>query len=260
VQYAKLEVAANEPLGPGHHLLTLRAADRLPEMRAGEFANLRCVPDDMHSLLRPFSILGADPGKRELEIYYKVLGRQSALLVRTPVGSLLDCLFPLGRGFDWRPEWRRVALVGGGVGLAPLLFMAEQLQQRDPDVELTAYFGGNTEADLVPALLARYALDVQAATMDGSAGFRGNVVQLFSGSGAEYDVVYTCGPNPMMAALQAVVPAGRPAFASLEEYMACGVGACLGCTAAIEDDGRLVNRPVCKDGPVFPLHAVHFHN
>lgn len=258
MQYAKLEVVQNDALGPGHHLLVLRAEEPLPAIRAGEFVNLRCVPDDEHHLMRPFSILGMDPGRNELHVYYKVLGQQSALLVHAPVGCRLDCLYPLGQAFPWQPDWRRVALVGGGVGLAPLLFMAEQLKAEQAGVAITAYFGGNSEPDLVPSLLERYELDVRPATMDGSAGFKGNVVQLFAQADTDYDVVYTCGPNPMMAALKTVLPEGLPAFASLEEYMACGVGACLGCVAAVEEDGRMVNRPVCKDGPVFPLHAVHF--
>lgn len=259
MRYAKLEVTVNEPLGPGHHLLSLRSTEALPDIVAGQFANLRCVPDDVHSLLRPFSILGVDQASQTIHMYYKVLGRQSGMLVQTPVGSMLDCLYPLGQPFPWQPEWRRIALVGGGVGLAPLLYMAEQLQLQDSETEVVAYFGGNSEPDLVPALLDRYTLETNVATMDGSAGFHGNAVQLFAPHAGDFDVVYTCGPNPMMAALQAVVPRDCPAFASLEEYMACGVGACLGCVAAIEEDGKVVNRPVCKDGPVFPLHAVHFH-
>ncbi len=83
-------------------------------------------------------------------------------------------------------------------------------------------------------------------------------MDLFASGDSEYDVIYTCGPNPMMAALKGKLHAGQPAFASLEEYIACGVGACLGCVARIEEAGVICNKPVCKDGPVFDLHKVEF--
>jgi dihydroorotate dehydrogenase electron transfer subunit len=146
--------------------------------------------------------------------------------------------------------------------MAPLLYLARELVGQDGSLQVEAFFGGRTEADLVPGLLGEYVeLALHLATDDGSRGFHGTVVELFRRSlerGSVYDAVYVCGPNPMMAALQAVVPAGVPAFASLEEYMACGVGACLGCTAHIEQGGRRFNKTTCKEGPVFPLQEVVF--
>jgi dihydroorotate dehydrogenase electron transfer subunit len=262
VEFIPATVIRNQEYGPGHWVLELQSDSELPPIRAGQFVSLRCDPHDRNSILRPFSYLDADPLQRTFSIYYKHLGRMSRGLSDFGPGTVLDVLHPLGRPFEWHEDWRRVALVGGGVGLAPLLYLALELLPYGEHMQVDAFFGGRTEADLVPGLLLEYPdLTFHLATDDGSRGFAGNCVELFKrhGDGADdYDVVYTCGPNPMMAALQQVVPLEVPAFASLEEYMACGVGACLGCTAHIHRAGRRQNLTTCKEGPVFPLHEVVF--
>jgi len=258
VEYRALTVVKNEELGPGHHLLVLETPKPLPDISAGHFLNLRCSTVDKHSLLRPFSVLDADPLEGTISVYYKELGRMSRHLSNIVPGMQLDCLYPLGQPFPWRNDWRRVALVGGGVGLAPMLFLAKQLEPYGERMSVTGYFGGGSEPDLVQALLGQYNFEMHLATMDGSAGTKGTVVDLFALSEEHFDVIYTCGPNPMMAALKAVLPEESEAFASLEEYMACGVGACLGCVAKIEQEDGTANLPVCKDGPVFDLRKVQF--
>lgn len=262
MEYVEAAVVANRELSSGNWLITLAVLKPLPDILPGQFLNLRCNPSDAYSLLRPFSILDTDAAQGTLSIYYKHLGRLSTHLSTIPAGTRLDCLYPLGQGFPWHQDWRRIALVGGGVGLAPLLFLARWLGIKDPDVEIHGYFGGATDGDLVPALLADYGFPMQLATMDGNTGYHGTVVDLFgkrgTDSGKAYSAVYTCGPNAMMAALRDVVPKEVPAFASLEEYMACGVGACYGCTAPIREQDGVHNRRVCCDGPVFPLREVEF--
>ena len=258
--YEPSTIIENREYGPGHWVVRIQVERELPEIRAGQFANLRCDPHDSFSVMRPFSILDLDMATGRMDIYYKHLGRLSTALSDFAPGTKLDVLYPLGSYFPWHPEWRRVALVGGGVGIAPLLLMARQLEPHGSTMQVDLYFGGNTEADLVPELLDEYGYPVHKSTMDGSAGHKGTVVDLFAQAEDYYDVVYTCGPNPMMQALQEVVEKGTPAYASLEEYMACAVGACLGCTAQVRDsEGRLRNQTVCKTGPVFELHNVVFH-
>ncbi len=258
MRYEPVTVVGKEQLGEGHFVLELSPDNPLPEILAGHFINLRCNTGDEHSLMRPFSVLDVDEPARTFSIYVKVLGRLSNVLSTVHTGTTLDCLYPLGHGFEWKHSWMKVALVGGGVGIAPLLFLAEQIKAKNGDIALEGYFGGRSEIDLVPKLLGRYDFRQHFATDDGTCGSKGNVVDLFSRSQKEYDVVYTCGPNPMMAALQSRIGADTAAFASLEEHMACGVGACLGCVARIMEDGGICNKPVCKDGPVFDLHKVEF--
>jgi dihydroorotate dehydrogenase electron transfer subunit len=258
LHYEPLTVLNNTALAPGHHLLKLQAVQPLPEVRAGQFLSLRCDPGDMHSLLRPLSILDVDFTAGTLSIYYKELGRLSARLANIPAGAVLDCLYPLGVGFPWTNDLRRIALVGGGVGLAPLLCWARQLEPYGATMHVVGFFGGASAVDLVPELLKDYDFPMHFATIDGSVGRQGNVVELFCEHPGEFDVVYACGPNRMLAALKQAVPSGIPAFASLEEYMACGVGACLGCVAPIIENGVLRHLSVCKDGPVFDLRSVLF--
>jgi dihydroorotate dehydrogenase electron transfer subunit len=258
VQYVTATVDTNTQLSPGNYELVLRMPVTLPDITAGQFLNLRCDPAERDSLLRPFSILDFDAVDGTVSVFYKQLGRLSTRLADMPPGTPLDCVYPLGHGFPWRNGWRRVALVGGGVGIAPLLFMAQQLLPHGATMHVTGFFGGATQDDLVPQLLDRHDFPMQLATMDGSAGFRGTVVDLFQSQDESFDAVYTCGPNRMMQALQLTLPAGCAAYASLEEYMACGVGACYGCTVRVKVEGKLRNLTVCKDGPVFDLRAVDF--
>ncbi len=258
MRYEPVTVVGREQLGDGHFVLELASMKPLPEIRAGQFINLRCIPGDQHSLLRPFSVLDVDDPARTIFVYVKVLGRLSSVLSSVQIGASLDCLYPLGNGFEWNERWMKVALVGGGVGIAPLLFMAKQIASTNVNCKLAGYFGGRSESDLVPKLLENCSFEMHLATDDGTCGHQGTVVDLFGGGNNNYDVVYTCGPNPMMAALKGRLGGDQPAFASLEEYMACGVGACLGCVAQIEEDGGVCNKPVCKDGPVFDLHKVVF--
>lgn len=262
MQFVPATLIRNEEYGPGHWVAELQLDGALPDIRAGQFFSLRCDPHDSWSLLRPFSFLDADPLTRTISVYYKHLGRMSRALSDFGPGTVLDVLYPLGQPFVWHEDWRRVALVGGGVGMAPLLYLARELLPYGDTMQVEAFFGGRSEDDLVPGLLAEYPeLLFHLATDDGSRGFHGTVVELFRRSldkGSVFDVVYICGPNPMMRALQAVVPADLPSFASLEEYMACGVGACLGCTAHITEGGQRFNKTTCKEGPVFPLHNVVF--
>lgn len=258
MRYEPATVVSNSPLGPGQHVLVLRVHTPLPDIRAGQFLNLRCDPADRHSLLRPFSILDADPLAGTLSVYYKELGRLSRRLAGVREGEQLDCLYPLGCGFPWTTDLRSVALVGGGVGIAPLLFWARQLEPHGSTLQVAGFFGGASEPDLVPDLLRQYSFPMLLATLDGSRGYCGTVVELCRGYDDKFDVVYACGPNPMLAALKRMLPPGVPAFASLEEYMACGTGACLGCVAPIEEDGEVKYQTVCKQGPVFDLRRVRF--
>jgi len=245
-------------LGPGHGLMKLGVPQPLPDIAAGQFLALRCDPSDRHSLLRPFSILEHNAFDGYLSIYYKDLGRLSHFMFSLKPGAKLDCLYPLGVGFPWLEDWRRVALVGGGVGLAPLLYMSRQLEPYSENISVAAFFGGATSDDLVPELLADYDLSLDLATMDGSRGFKGTVVDLFTGSDEYFDVIYTCGPVAMMSALQQKLPDGIEAYASLEEYMACSVGACYGCTVRISVSGEERNLRACREGPVFDLRSVVF--
>ncbi|MCB1216066.1 dihydroorotate dehydrogenase electron transfer subunit [bacterium] len=258
MHFERCTVTANEEYGPGHWVISLRSEQELSGIRAGEFLNLQCDPEDNWSLLRPLSILGVDLAANTLLVYYKHLGRLSRALSSVSPGESLNVLFPLGGRFPVDPAHRRIALIGGGVGLAPLLFLAQQLE--GSGVEIDAYFGGASQPDLVLRMLEPYNCNMLLSTDDGSHGYGGNCVDCYFDSGRSHDVIYTCGPNPMMNALRARLDGSVPCWASLEEYMACGVGACLGCATHIDNGGQRANETVCRKGPVFDLSKVVFHH
>lgn len=258
MHFESCRVVANEEYGPGHWVISLHTEKDLSGIRAGEFLSLQCDPEDSWSLLRPLSILGVDLQQNTMQVYYKHLGRMSRALSSVAAGEYLNTLFPLGGRFPVDPSHGRIALVGGGVGLAPLLFLAKQLE--DSAVLIDAYFGGAGKPDLVLRMLEPYSCNMILSTDDGSHGYHGNCVDCFFDSNQEYDAIYTCGPNPMMAALRDRLDGSTPCWASLEEYMACSVGACLGCTAHIDNDGQRSNETVCRKGPVFDLAKVVFHH
>lgn len=258
VQQVMAAVRSNVQLAPGHGLIVLKVDKPLEQVEAGQFLSLQCVPHDNHSLLRPFSILDYDSDLSTLSVYYKHLGRLSSQLAEVPEGARLRMVYPLGQPFPWHADWRRIALVGGGVGIAPLLLLKKQLATEPLAPQCDVFIGGANTTDLVIPLLAEYGVTEHFATMDGSTGHCGTVVELFLARGRSYDAVYTCGPNPMMAALRKVLPGSVPAYASLEEYMACGVGACYGCTTGVETGNGVENQRVCREGPVFELHRIRF--
>ncbi|GMO49155.1 MAG: dihydroorotate dehydrogenase electron transfer subunit [Termitinemataceae bacterium] len=146
----------------------------------------------------------------------------------------------------------RIALISGGIGVAPLHFFSLQLYNANIDFDFYCGYRHLDEIDKAEcAYLARYAKDTVIVTDDGSAGLKGRVVDFLDP--AKYSAVFCCGPLPMMTSCaQKAAAAGTAVFASMEAHMACGVGACLGCTVRLQDsDGTFVNRRCCKDGPVF---------
>jgi dihydroorotate dehydrogenase electron transfer subunit len=209
------------------------------------------VTDGIDPLLRrPFSIhrmLGSESG--EFEILFRAVGSGTKILARAHVGDRLDVLAPLGRGF--RLDAGRPLFVGGGIGVAPLLFLAESFLEKGIRPKLL--LGGRRDRDILchedfTCLAVPFAL----ATEDGTLGEPGLVTRLLErelAAGVSGTGVYTCGPVPMLEAVARICRNhGVPCQVSLEAHMACGVGACLGCVVAGEKAPYL---RVCKEGPVF---------
>ncbi len=245
-------VVSREALGGEYYRLRLRPAEPFSAV-PGQFAMVR-VGDGLEPLLRrPFSLHRVDRSG-EFELMFRVVGGGTRRLARARVGDRLDVLAPLGRGFDLADE--RPVLVGGGVGVAPLLFLAEALLDRG--LRPTLLLGGRTDRDLLCHDDFRcLAVPYRLATEDGSLGEAGRVTRLLQPEltrGGEAPAVYACGPAPMLAAVAALCR-GRAARCqvSLEASMACGIGACLGCVAPRPGGGYL---RVCKEGPVFDAGQV----
>ncbi len=247
-----MTLVASGPLGSNYGLLTFRAPDPFPPVIAGQFAQVRIDRSKTTFLRRPISICAAREDVREVDLLVRRAGEGTDALLRTPVGETVNLLFPLGRGFSI-PEPgadKRLLLVGGGVGVAPMMALGIELKRRGFAPEFL--LGARTAADLL--LLDRFGAlgEVHVTTDDGSAGVRG-VVTAHPRLHRHVDMLYCCGPKPMMMAVARVASRmGVPCEVSLENMMACGLGACLCC---VEKTVR-GNVCVCTNGPVFNINQL----
>ena len=236
-------ITSKKDYGDKYFALVLQHPDRLPEIEAGQFVEVYIPGNKDVMLRRPISIHDVDSERNTLTLLVQIVGKGTRTLAQMNVGDTLNLVYPLGKGFS--QEGNNVLLVGGGAGIAPLLHLSKCLKAKG--VHTTILLGGRTK-ELIPVRdeFKPYGT-VGFSTEDGSLGEKGLVTQhsLFDGN---YDHIYTCGPTPMMKAV------GRHALqhnieceVSLENTMACGVGACL-CCVVDSDKGHVC---VCKEGPVF---------
>ncbi|MCL4464615.1 MAG: dihydroorotate dehydrogenase electron transfer subunit [Chloroflexi bacterium] len=257
---ARFPIVARDELAPGTVLLRLRAPALARAARAGQFVHVRCGDSHDPLLRRPISlhrvgVAGADRGglqPDEVALLLQVVGRGSAWLAQRRLGDELDVLGPLGRGFRPEPKAGHLLLVGGGLGVAPLVMLADEAVRAG--LAVTLAMGTRTAAGVFPARLLPEEVEYAVATEDGSLGQKGLVTDLLPALLPWSDQVFACGPWPMLRALRRLLqltPAKR-AQVSLEERMGCGVGVCYGCVV----ETRHGRRRVCHDGPVFNLDDV----
>ncbi|SHH06491.1 dihydroorotate oxidase B, electron transfer subunit [Thermosyntropha lipolytica DSM 11003] len=221
--------------------------------KPGQFVHVK-VGGTMDPLLRrPLSIYDVDKKLGSITLLYKVVGRGTELLTRVGVKENIDIMGPLGRGFSLADN-QHVLLVGGGVGIAPLVYLARAAKEKG--CQVTVLYGAEKRGELVAfERLRKLEVDLMVATRDGSAGHKGLVADLLHPKflPPKIDFIYTCGPEPMMALVKKYAEEnGIPGEVSLEEHMACGVGACLGCARKLKPDDEYYVK-VCKDGPVFRM-------
>lgn len=243
-----LKVRAVEHLNARYVLLKLtddRAA--LPEMLPGQFVEVRIDDSPSTMLRRPISIHYVDRDANELWLLVALVGDGTRRLGSLSAGDTLNCVLPLGNGFTManRPD-ERILLVGGGVGVAPLLYFGERLKA--VGAVPTFLLGARSASDLL--MLDRFQAigTVAVTTEDGSMGEKGFVTNHSLLQQATFDRISTCGPKPMMVAVaRYAAQANIPCEASLENLMACGLGACLCCVEKTVDG----NLCVCTEGPVF---------
>jgi dihydroorotate dehydrogenase electron transfer subunit len=224
--------------------ITVEAGELAGVARPGQFAQI-AVPGK--TLRRPISICGIDRGNRTLRFVFQVRGEGTAILAGFRQGDALDILAPLGNGFDLGDPSRRALFVGGGIGLPPLLGAAKPF--RGNAVVAAGFRNGDTV--ILKEDFETCGCEMRIATDDGSFGHHGLVTELLDG--LSFDAVFACGPLPMLRAVCALAKErGVPCQVSMEERMACGIGACLGCAVKLRGpDGAAYYGHVCKDGPVF---------
>ncbi len=250
------EVLANEPLGRDNYLIKVEAPSIAAHCLPGQF--VMAAADEPFSLPSPllrralavFSIEGSDGGL--LTLLLKIVGDGTRKLASLQAGEFINMTGPLGRGFDTElARGRKALIVAGGIGIASVYLLAEQLVGKGTDVQLI--YGGRAAADLVcVGYFEDLGLSTVFTTEDGSRGLAGRVTEALSGYlpelSATGSAVYACGPNPMMKAVSdEVVRLSVPCQISVETKMACGFGVCLGCSVKVEGRYRLA----CTHGPVF---------
>jgi dihydroorotate dehydrogenase electron transfer subunit len=267
----KSMVIANTEVSSGYYRMRLTAPPQMLESRPGQFVMVK-VRDAIDPLLRrPFGIfdLGVIPpdytggsDQPYLEMLYRVVGKGTAMLSVLHHGDHLDILGPLGRGFEQGAPAEEKILVGGGVGLAPLYYLAKELVGRS---RVRLFIGGRTKEDILCVTeFERLGVETYVATDDGTLGDAGLVTEVMERHLVEERngmSIFACGPMPM---LRAVADISRrtmiPCQVSLEAYMACGMGACLGCVVKGRDHEEQSPdyRCVCKDGPVFDFRELQW--
>lgn len=240
--------------------LKLIASPIAAAAKPGQFIQIR-VADELSVdplLARPISIFRINREEGSISLLFRVVGRGTKLLASKRKGETLTIWGPMGNGFEIPEQVGNIALIAGGIGMPPLFCLQEQLSLSQSPSQLTLFYGGRTSQDfLETALWEKSGIPVKIATEDGSIGFKGLITELFINEhrSNKYDFIIACGPAPMLAETQKIAVLSRlPGQISLEAHMACGVGACLGCTCQTNRGSQRV----CVDGPVFSIKEVIF--
>ena len=231
-------------------LLKLTDAEPLPEMRAGQFVEVRVDGSPKTFLRRPISINYVDREKNQLWLLIKKVGEGTHRLAELKAGDKLNLVFPLGNGFSpVQKPGEKVLLVGGGVGVAPLLDYGKYLKENG--AQPVFLLGARSKSDLLEIELFAEIASVHITTEDGSEGEKGFVTQHTLLNKEKFDRISVCGPKPMMVSVARYAKAtDTPCEVSLENMMACGLGACLCCVEKTVKG----NVCVCKEGPVFDIN------
>lgn len=244
-------VISQEALTEDIYSLWLAAGEIAGAARPGQFLSVY-TKDPSRLLPRPISICEIDREKGRIRLVYRVVGAGTLEFSQYRPGDSVRVMGPLGNGFPLDGE-KKAFLIGGGIGIPPMLQLARELKGEKQIIL------GYRDVRFLEEEFASYG-SVTVATEDGSAGTRGNVLDAIRENGLEADVIFACGPTPMLRAVKAYAQEkGIECWLSLEERMACGIGACLACvcrTKEIDSHSQVHNRRICKDGPVFPAQEV----
>ena len=242
-------VVKNEKIAENVYEITFDVGEDV-KIRAGQFGNISV--GGAHLLRRPIAICKSE--KNLVSFCYQIKGEGTQKLKTLGAGTQLNVLLPLGNGFFAEENERKIALVGGGVGVFPLISV---LREYGAEKEISAYIGYRNQGAVCGVEEFDKAKKFVAVTDDGSYGEKMNAVQAFARalqSGERPDVVFACGPTPMLKALKSLVEKeDLPCYVSLEERMGCGIGACVVCVCDLTNGKKA---RVCKDGPVFNVNEV----
>jgi len=244
----KAEIITNKKIAKDHYTLLFKAPGVAKKTKPGQFFNIRITDSYKPFLRRPFGAYKI--GKDKIEILYKIVGEATTLLSKRKPKEVLNIIGPLGNGFTPKPG---AILVAGGHGVAPLCALALAIGGKSG---LEVYIGARQAAHVVcEAYFKKLGAKVYVATEDGSKGQKGLVTKLLENKikNKKNSTIYACGPKPMLKEIARLSKLHKVSCqVSLEEYMACGVGTCLGCAVKTKKGYKMV----CKDGPVFDAKEI----
>ena len=245
----KLVLISNENIAEGIYDMRLEYGDGGIPVACGQFAHVY-VPGK--SLRRPISVCDARDGV--LRLVYQVKGEGTKIMSQMKPGETVDVLAPLGNGFNIE-KGKRYALIGGGIGVPPMLYTAAQCES---PLVITGF--RSESLVILQEDFKNAGAQLMLCTDDGTAGRKGFVTELLREKIDEVDEVCACGPTPMLKAIADVCREfSKPCQISLEERMACGIGACLVCAVKVRKNGEEIMQHVCKNGPVFNAEEVVFN-
>lgn len=245
----KITVTVNyqKKLADGVYSMWLAVGPMADEAKPGQFISIYSN-DSSRLLPRPISICEVDREFRSIRVVYRIAGEGTKEFSKLKAGQRVSIMGPLGNGYTLKASGRAL-LIAGGIGIPPMLELAKSLE-----CEKTIVLGYRDDQTFLASELEEYG-PVYIATEDGSIGTKGNVLDAISKYQLSGDVIYTCGPTPMLRAVKAfAVDKNIECQVSLEEKMACGIGACLACVCKskdVDEHTHVHNKRICKDGPVF---------
>ena len=248
-------VLQHKQIAPGVYKLTLSSPNICQEAKPGQFVNVRISHKYEPLLRRPLSIHRIIKKDNAFQLLYEVVGKGTAILAQTKPGDELDILGPLGNGFTLPSDRHTIILVGGGMGIAPLLCLAEKIKD-----QMIVFLGASTKAKLYCEKdFRQFADNVIISTDDGSYGGKGVVSDSLISRITDYalrtTIIYACGPQAMLEAVASIARKNKiPCQVSMEAKMACGIGTCMGCVINTKNGYK----KVCDDGPVFDAEEILF--
>ena len=245
-------IIRQEEISYGIYSMWLRTEQVTAAAKPGQSVSVYCH-EGSRLLPRPISICEIDRSDRAIRIVYRVVGKGTEELSQMRTGRSLDIVGPLGNGFPLKGK--KALVIGGGIGIPPMLQLAKEL---NCDKQLIL---GYKDSLFLQEEFKRLG-NLYVATEDGSCGTEGNVLDAVRSNGLEAEIIYACGPMPMLRAVKAYARDKQiECWVSLEERMACGIGACLGCVCRSKERDRhtnVHNERICKEGPVFRAEEVEF--
>lgn len=252
-----LSIVENSPIARDCWLLKFKSLPLAQEARPGQFLMIRVSPNLDPLLPRPFSLCQIHPEKGVVSVVYKMSGPGTSWLARRERRETVPVLGPLGNAFQVPEDSRSIALVGGGIGVTPLISLGELMRKQGREIH---FFLGLRDRDSITvneSMMAFVPKDRRHfSTDDGSLGEQGNIVDSLARflESRHVDYVAACGPRPMLEALQPLTKAfGIRTEVAVEQSMACGLGYCQGCVVRVRENGGKKSILACKDGPIVPL-------